>query len=164
MSTGHPICHDCRHLQGVAPGKGWTCAAFEDGIPVDILASAANHRKPFPGDGGIQYQQRIAKAAGILFVVQDTEPRVLLLKRKDDEFWSLPGGIIEDAETAEETARREATEETGYEHKGDLILWTRRIYEAVDYTTFLARVEVAFAPVLNEEHDSWQWAQLSELL
>lgn len=103
------------------------------------------------------------RAAGILFCTP--EGRVLLMHRtgeaeKDGDIrscWAFPGGGIEGEETAEEAARREIEEETGLKYDGPLKLWTRRIRDEVDFTTFLARVEAEFVPVMNDEHDACSW-------
>lgn len=103
------------------------------------------------------------RAAGILFCTPDG--RVLLMHRtgeaeKDGDIrgcWAFPGGGIEDEETAEEAARREIEEETGLKYEGPLKLWTRRIRNEVDFTTFLARVDAEFAPAMNDEHDACSW-------
>ena len=39
--------------------------------------------------------------------------RILLTKREDSEVWCLPGGAVEDGESLEQAAAREAFEETG---------------------------------------------------
>lgn len=36
----------------------WACDAFPDGIPNEIDTGKNRHRKPFPGDGGIQFEAR----------------------------------------------------------------------------------------------------------
>ena len=57
-----PICLGCNHFN--AGGEaGLTCKAFPLGIPDDILYSAADHRKPFPGDNGIRFEPIDAAAA-----------------------------------------------------------------------------------------------------
>lgn len=53
-----PICFTCARFAGLTPEIGWACVAFPDGIPVDILASRANHRKSYPGDHGLQYVRK----------------------------------------------------------------------------------------------------------
>jgi 8-oxo-dGTP diphosphatase len=52
----------------------------------------------------------------IVLVTRETDPRVLLIRRKDDPFagsWAIPGGFVEMDETLEAAARRELREETG---------------------------------------------------
>lgn len=41
------LCESCKRRTGLD-----ACTAFPGGIPVDILASMADHRKPYPGDYG----------------------------------------------------------------------------------------------------------------
>ena len=61
MLTEAPICYGCRHFIANAPNEwGWGqfCTAFPQGIPVDILASRADHRQPYPGDEGVQFEPK----------------------------------------------------------------------------------------------------------
>mgnify|MGYP000129560771 CR=1 FL=1 len=54
-----PICVDCKHLDRVFKyGKGWYCEAYPDGwgIPEEIMMSGVDHKKPFKGDNGIQFE------------------------------------------------------------------------------------------------------------
>jgi ADP-ribose pyrophosphatase YjhB (NUDIX family) len=46
-------------------------------------------------------------------IVSDSEGRIVLVKRKDNDLWALPGGGMELGESIEETAVREVKEETG---------------------------------------------------
>lgn len=59
----------------------------------------------------------IMVGAGVLILNQ--EGKLLLLRRTDNQTWSIPGGAMEPGETFEETARREIEEETGLK-LGDL--------------------------------------------
>jgi predicted kinase len=55
-----PICFSCQRFRGVTPAIGYSCEAYADrSIPVDILASAVDHRKPVAGDHGLQYVPRL---------------------------------------------------------------------------------------------------------
>lgn len=47
-------CMTCIHWKAV---KGQACAAFPDGIPQKIINGRFDHRKPYPGDHGIRYQE-----------------------------------------------------------------------------------------------------------
>lgn len=51
-----PICLDCVHYEGVKAKGGITCKAFRDSIPRAILVSQYDHRQPYPGDNGIQFE------------------------------------------------------------------------------------------------------------
>lgn len=160
-----PQCQKCKHYHGLKAGVGLTCAAFgdEQHIPVDIAVNRHDHRRPYVGDHDILFAPLLVKAAGVLFMTQQTEPRVLLLQRSDDSTWAFPGGGIEEGETVEEAARREVKEETGLAYDGELQEWVRTVQGGVDFTTFLARVESEFTPKLNEEHLSWAWVDMNEV-
>jgi hypothetical protein len=70
-----PICHSCLHLDRSKPGT--FCAAFPAGIPRAITDCKVQHREPYPGDRGLQYQfdpDWSAKARAALPVPADSEP------------------------------------------------------------------------------------------
>lgn len=48
-------------------------------------------------------------------VVIDDEGRVVLQRRRDNDMWALPGGVMELGESVAECAMRETREETGLE-------------------------------------------------
>ncbi len=101
----------------------------------------------------------LVKAAGIMFVTKDG--KVLVLRRVEDDGrpgkWAFPGGKLEDGETPEQTAVREADEEIGEYPDGIRRLWMRRVKDGVDFTTFLQVVDEPFTPTLNDEHDAYEW-------
>lgn len=110
------------------------------------------------------------QAAGILFQAKDG--RVLLVRRSAEGDhageWSLPGGKLEDGETAEDAAAREAREELGInpaeiDGVGPMRLMARSRDEAVDWTTFRVSVLVPFDVTLNDEHDLADWVPLDSL-
>src|SRR4051812_33371250 len=55
-------------------------------------------------------------------IVVDDAGRILLHKRTDNEYWSIPGGAMEPGETIAETAVREVREETGIEARVERLL------------------------------------------
>ena len=48
------ICNKCAHVRD----DGLHCDAFEDGIPEEVLRGIHDHHRPFPGDNGIQFEDR----------------------------------------------------------------------------------------------------------
>lgn len=50
-----PVCGRCARLQD---GVKKTCGAFPAGIPDAIWRGANKHRKPYPGDHGLTFQER----------------------------------------------------------------------------------------------------------
>ena len=58
-------------------------------------------------------------------IIQWADGSIVLAKRKNDPFrgsWGLPGGMMEDGETIQETAIREAEEETGLRIRLDRVI------------------------------------------
>ena len=122
------------------------------------LASA-----PVPdGAPGLAAMPVVARGAGVMFVTKAGQ--VLFLKRGINGdcagMWCFPGGGIEEGESAENAARREVEEETGYSMEGALEPWTRSAPTGCDFTTFVSRIDEPFMPKLNEEHVGYAWAPI----
>ena len=47
-------CAFCKHIFDQFP---LACAAFPDGIPMQIISGEVAHLEPLPGDHGIQYEK-----------------------------------------------------------------------------------------------------------
>ena len=75
-------------------------------------------------------------------IVQDN--KILLLNRKKKDWYELPGGKIEEAETAEETAKRELNEELSCEVEIIRKIGTKDFEEngyVMNYVWFLAKIK-----------------------
>ena len=52
-----PICFRCRFFNNKKYKKGfYICKAYSKGIPKDIILSKVDHKKPYKGDHGIQFE------------------------------------------------------------------------------------------------------------
>jgi 8-oxo-dGTP diphosphatase len=89
----------------------------------------------------------------VIFGLDDSELKVLLIQRKLDPFkrhWALPGGFVKLDETLDEAARRELAEETGVE---DLFLEQLYTFSAVQRDPRERVVSVAYFALVNlDEH------------
>ena len=132
---------------------------------VDAVVAATNEpdaQAPIIDDNAIEPATR---GAGILFVAPDGT--ALFLKRgPGGDFpgaWCLPGGTIEDGETREEAAKREAVEELGFLPEGDRYELARsRVVPGVEFTTYCQKIGPKFEPELNGEHTGWAWSPLTD--
>lgn len=49
----------------------------------------------------------------VLFTIRERKLNILLVKRKDDGLWAIPGGFLQEGESLNQCAARELKEETG---------------------------------------------------
>lgn len=101
------------------------------------------------------------RGAGIAFETPQGE--FLFLKRSGDGDhageWCLPGGAVEDGETAEDAAVRESMEEIGALPYGERRPMAQTACDGVEFTTFHQPILGAFKPRLNGEHSEHRWAK-----
>jgi 8-oxo-dGTP pyrophosphatase MutT (NUDIX family) len=104
---------------------------------------------------------------GAAVLVRDPQGRLLLGLRADNHQWGIPGGAMEPGETVEETARREALEETGLA-LGDLRLfgvfsgpeffYTYPNGDQVHNVSIVYETQIDQpSPQLNAEHTAWRF-------
>lgn len=77
------ICNACANLRersnpdhdGQSPFTTFVpyCAAFPDRIPADIWMEGFDHRRPYPGDGGIRFELR-SGGEGLLATYEELVP------------------------------------------------------------------------------------------
>jgi len=106
-------------------------------------------------------------AAGCM-ILSVRSGRFLFSLRPDDVdepgTWSLWGGKAEPGEVdPQDTALREAIEETGVSLKGDLQHLRRKEMSRFFYDTFLLTVPEEFEPVKTNESAGYKWVPLDDL-
>ena len=110
---------------------------------------------------------------GAAILILDEQNRLLMLKRSDIGCWGIPGGAMEPGEVVENTARREALEETNLEivemslfgvfsapefyykyPNGDEVHNVSIVYVSHDWC---GEIE------LIRKHTEWKWFAMSDL-
>lgn len=72
MSTQRSLCGACERLRPARLSDGqWIpcCDAFPEAIPQEIL-DGADHRRPWPGDGGLRFELAVDRPAADIHLEQ----------------------------------------------------------------------------------------------
>ncbi len=81
-------------------------------------------------------------------IIKDSKVLLMHRKKKGEEYWVLPGGGIEENETAEEAVIREVWEETGLKVLQAKFAFTNAIHDNIEHPFFYCDIEDG-EPVLN---------------
>jgi len=102
-------------------------------------------------------------------VIRNDKGEILIMKRSPNEFnhpnfWDFPGGKVEDNETLEEAAVREAKEESGLdiELEGGYFNIYKFEDRNIDVYSFFAKPKTGKA-TLSEEHTEFKWITKEDL-
>lgn len=106
------------------------------------------------------------RGAGCLFQALDTG-RICIAHRskyvEQPDTWGTWGGAIDDNETPESAARREAHEEAGYSGEMKLLpMFVFKHESGFTYYNFLALVKNEFKPNLDWESQGYVWSEYGD--
>lgn len=86
-------------------------------LATEIIGSALNLDPEIVARGYADDPGTITAKVGASVAAFDAEGHVLLIQRRDNAQWAMPGGIVEYGETLAHAATREAREESGIDVK-----------------------------------------------
>ena len=114
---------------------------------------------------------RATSAGGVIYRNADGGPQIVLAHRRHPPLWALPKGTPDSGETVEETAVREAREETGLEVEIErrlasiryfFVRGSTRFHKTVHF--FLMRAVGGSTDGHDAEFDEVRWMPLPEAL
>ena len=136
------------------PGHGWP-ATYRP--PVRPTKNKTRREKKIDKLFGRQIKEDkdvTSNPAGIFF----TDGEQVLLLKKPDGKWGLPGGHAKEGESPIQTAIRESKEECG-KVKGTRF----GSIKTGDWTSFFYKVNKPFKCKLSKEHTDWAWTPFEKM-
>jgi ADP-ribose pyrophosphatase YjhB (NUDIX family) len=143
----------------------------DDAIQTWLNSPIKSKRIDYYYDNNSPVANSIVPAAACV-IVEDN--RLLLVKRQDNDYWTMPGGTIEFGESLEECAIREIKEETGLEVRLEEIIKiysdpnvkiayldgeVRQEFTVLYYASTLGSTKV----MLDNESTEFKWQDLNDL-
>jgi 8-oxo-dGTP diphosphatase len=96
-------------------------------------------------------------------VIVDDNGRALLSRRRDNQCWEAPGGVLELAESIEDGLRREVSEETGLAVEPVVLTGVyKNMARGVIALVFRCRI-LAGQLTVNDEVTEFRWATADEV-
>jgi 8-oxo-dGTP diphosphatase len=96
-------------------------------------------------------------------VIPDDHGRVLLIRRRDNQHWEPPGGVLELAETIHDGLRREIREETGLDiEPGPLTGIYKNMPRGIIALVFRCKI-TGGQLATNDEVTAFRWADDTEI-
>jgi ADP-ribose pyrophosphatase YjhB (NUDIX family) len=127
----------------------------------------------------IIYGERIGKEGNLrlgcsVVIFDKTRSNILLTRRKDNELWCLPGGMIEAGETITEGCEREVLEETGlqvhvthltgiYSNPHHLVIYPDGNRAHIVVINFIAEL-LSGEPIITDETIGIEWFSIPQAL
>jgi ADP-ribose pyrophosphatase len=90
-------------------------------------------------DGSQATFESLARADTVTILAFTVDHRIIMTRQSQpasQEFWSLPGGIVDKGETILQASQRELLEETGYQTREWNFLFCGQIHEKIDWASF----------------------------
>ena len=123
-------------------------SSFEDSYVGQLRKLVGNRRLLTPGVGA---------------VIEDDQKRILLIRRRDNNQWGMPAGMMELNETVYDALRREVTEETGLNvrsatliaiYSGPRFVWTNQFGNEHQGLGFQFRVDEWDGDLITETDET----------
>jgi len=90
-------------------------------------------------DGSVATFESLSRPDTVTILAFDSEGKIIMTKQSQPgftEFWSLPGGVIDDGEEVFAAAKRELLEETGFESDEWYFLFCGQLNSRIDWANF----------------------------
>lgn len=143
-----------------------------DTEPVRQLHPWREQLKQLPeGKGNFYYWGPNYTADPIVFTT-DAMPKVLLIKRRDNGLWALPGGFVDENENPIDAGRRELYEETRLEippeeptivYAGPVDDYRATLYAWPETVAMLWKVAAPADITASDDAEDAQWVALDKL-
>ena len=96
-------------------------------------------------------------------VIPDDHGRVLLIRRRDNQHWEPPGGVLELAETIHDGLRREIREETGLDTEPDALTGVyKNMPRGIIALVFRCKITGGHLTA-NDEVTAFHWADQADI-
>ncbi|MEO5949271.1 MAG: NUDIX domain-containing protein [Candidatus Saccharimonas sp.] len=158
------------------PSKDEQQVFHELGLEVDSLGRPLHpwhDELPQLGEGkGFYWEWGPNYTVDPIVISRGSEPKILLVKRRDNSKWALPGGFVDHGEVAYEAGIREVEEETHlvldpldtfYCYSGPVLDERSRLHAWSDTTAILWHSEMAESVYGGDDAEQAQWFNLRDV-